>query len=756
MTSGIWQRVPEICVTHLGNLRRQFPVVLLNLLVLLIFLAHSAGLDLRVIQQMENHAFDLRSILSTIDKPDPRFVIVDIDEKSLKTEGRWPWSRDKLEQLVDNLFDHYQVQQVGFDIVFAEPDTSSGLDMLEQLAKGKLENNAGFQDILSELRPTLDYDRRLVESIRGRPVVLGYYFNASSEYDRQTSGSLPPPAISRDELGNTDIPAPIAGGYGANLKIFQNEALASGHFNPTIDNDGIIRRVPLLYQFEGNYYESLSLAMARTLVNADKVEPVFSGKPGDEDATLEWLKIGHYRIPVDEEGQALVPYRGKQGSFPYVSATDIINKKQGQALLKNSIVMVGTSAPGLFDLRSTPVQNKYPGVEIHVNLIAGMLDQRIRELSDYTRAIEFLTLLIVGLIFILVLPVMTPLWNLIISGILFCALVAINLAVWFMANQAIPVASVLIMLFILFLFNMSYGFFVERTRKAQITGLFGQYVPPELVDEMSDNPESFTREADEREMTVLFSDVRGFTTLSEGLSPGDLSELMNEFLTAETTIIHNHRGTIDKYMGDAIMAFWGAPLNDPDHAVHALESGIAMVKRMYELHQEFAARGWPKLKIGVGINTGIMSVGNMGSEFRMAYTVIGDAVNLGSRLEGLTKQYGVDLLASETTRQKAPDYVFREIDLVRVKGKNEPVAIYEPLGQRDTVSNKTFDELDLHQRALDAYRKQDWDKAIQLFRTLVQDFKQRKLYTIYQERSQIFRDNPPGDDWDGVFTFTTK
>ncbi len=750
MTSGIWQQARGICIPHLAKLQQQLPLILLSLFVLIIFIAHAAGLDLRVLQQMENHAFDLRMQLSTIDKPDPRFVIVDIDEKSLEIEGRWPWSRNKLEQLIDNLFEYYQVQQVGFDIVFAEPDTSSGLKILEDLGADQLRLNQEFQSVLTELSKTLDYDRRLAKSISKRPVVLGYYFNKSSELDRQISGTLPQPTFTNESLGNKTIPAPEAGGYGANLAIFQEQALAAGHFNPHIDDDGIIRRVPLLYNFKGDYYESLSLAMVRTLVNADRIEPMFS------DEKLEWLKVGNYRIPVTEGGMAIVPYRGMQGSFPYIPATDILDRKPGKSVLENTIVMVGTSAPGLFDLRSTPLQSSFPGVEIHVNLIAGMLDQRIMKMPELSNAIEVLTMLIVGLLFILVMPVLTPFWTLITSALLFLILLASNLAVWFILDYVIPIAPVLILLLILFLFNMSFGFFIERSRKAQITGLFGQYVPPELVDEMSDNPDSFTREADEREMTVLFSDVRGFTTLSEGLNPKELSDMMNEFLTAFTTVIHRHRGTIDKYMGDAIMAFWGAPLSDPEHARHAVEACLDMIKRMYELHEEFPQKNWPALKIGVGINTGTMSVGNMGSEFRMAYTVIGDSVNLGSRLEGLTKQYGVDALISESTRNMVPDHVFREIDLVRVKGKHEPVAIYEPLGHRDTIQNNTFDELDLHQRAIDAYRKRDWDKAKELFRTLALQFKQRKIYSLYLERIQFFTDNPPGEDWDGVFTFTVK
>ena len=257
-------------------------------------------------------------------------------------------------------------------------------------------------------------------------------------------------------------------------------------------------------------------------------------------------------------------------------------------------------------------------------------------------------------------------------------------------------------------------------------------------------------------MTVLFSDVRGFTNLSEGMNPQELAALMNEFLTPITKIIHENRGTIDKYMGDAVMAFWGAPINDPKHARHALQAGIDMVERIYALRDEFLGRGWPEIRIGVGINTGNMSVGNMGSEFRMAYTVMGDTVNLGSRLEGLTRVYSVDVIVSETVKEAVPEFVYRELDRVKVKGKNEPVSIYEPLAVKEEVSQDELDELKLYDQALRYYRKMEWDNAELQFLNLQKIHSQRPLYDFYIERMKYFRSNPPPEDWDGVFEFTTK
>ena len=462
------------------------------------------------------------------------------------------------------------------------------------------------------------------------------------------------------------------------------------------------------------------------------------------------------RIPVDGMAQALVTYRGERGGFPYVSATDVLHGQADAGILEDAIVLVGTSAPGLYDLRATPVQNKYPGVEIHANMIAGMLDGDIKQRPDHVRGIEFLTMTLVGGAMIISIPFLAPLWSMVFTGALLTASVGVNYAVWQQGNTVVPIAATVVLILFQFLINMSYGFFFERRNKGLITELFGQYVPPELVEEMSEDPGAYTRDAEERELTVLFSDVRGFTTLSEGLTPKELSSLMNEFLKHLTSVIHQHRGTIDKYMGDAIMAFWGAPVRDDQHARHALTAGLAMVEKMYALQDEFESRGWPRLAIGVGINTGVMSVGNMGSKFRTAYTLIGDEVNLGSRLEGLTKQYGVELIVGENVVKALPDYVFRELDLVQVKGKHKPIAIYEPLGEKQEVSNEEQQELDLHATALRAYRARHWDQAESLLKQLQQQYGGRELYEIYLERLAFFRKNPPGVDWDGVFVFTVK
>ncbi|HEY3325769.1 MAG TPA: adenylate/guanylate cyclase domain-containing protein [Novimethylophilus sp.] len=729
----------------------------LSFAVLLVFLLHVIGvLHIGFIDRMENLAYDVRLNVMMPNTVDPRIVIVDIDERSLLAQGRWPWSRNRLAEMVSRLFDDYKIKVLGFDVVFAEKDESSGLKTLEKIGRERFKANSEFSKALEKIRPTLDYDQMFADTLKGRPVVLGYYFRSNGNQDASV-GALPAPAIAAGTFDTSAVDFIRAGAYGANLPVLQKNAAAAGHFNPEPDGDGISRKVAMLTEYNGNLYESLSLAVARLSLNVPKIEAGFvTGTAGENYAGLEWLQLGERRIPVDERVAALIPFRGRQGSFPYISATDIFTGKADPKVLKGAIVLVGTTAPGLMDLRAAPVQNVYAGVEMHANMIAGILDQNIKQRPAYLLGAELVLLLLAGTLLALGLAVLSPLWSTLLAGAVLSVYAMFNLLLWQRANLVMPIASMLLMVAVLYLLNMSYGFFVESRGKRLLAGLFGQYVPPELVDEMAKDPDAFTLEGESRELTVLFSDVRGFTTISEGLDPKQLTLLMNEYLTPMTHVIHRYRGTIDKYMGDAIMAFWGAPVADPDHARHALLAAIGMIDELQALQTAFEAKGWPPINIGVGLNTGIMTVGNMGSEFRMAYTVMGDAVNLGSRLEGLTKQYGVHIIVSEFTREKLPDFVFRELDRVRVKGKDEPVAIYEPIGLQGHIDAATEKELALYREALKLYRAQNWDLAELQFLSLQKAYPGRYLYEVYIERIAYFRANPPGNDWDGAFTFKTK
>jgi adenylate cyclase len=721
--------------------------------LLLLFLLHAAGLlRLALVQNLELWSYDHRLLRTMPGTVDDRIVIVDIDEKSLAEVGRWPWSRNQVARMVDLLFDRYQVAVVGFDVVFAEPDTSSGLRELEALARGALSKEAGFRKVLIQSRNRLDYDRLLASRFKDRPVVLGYYFASDTGGKSLKSGQLPKPVLDRSVFDGGIVHIPIKTGYGANIPILQKAAATAGHFNPDPDPDGVTRRVPMLQQYGDHYYESLSLAVLRAMFGYPELSPGF---PEGHNAMLEWLQVADLKIPVDSSASALIPYRGYQGSFPYISAADILKGRVKKETLEGAIVLVGTTAPGLMDLRSTPMSALYAGVEVHANMIAGMLDSSIRHAPTYARGAELATLLVGGLLLILVLPLLGPLWSLALTVGVLTASGLINYLAW-RSGLVLPLASYVLLFPILFAFNAGYGFLAESRTKRQITGLFGQYVPPQIVQTMSKDPENFTMAAEAREMTVLFTDVVGFTSISEKLTPKELATFMNEYLSAMTAIIYEHGGTVDKYIGDAIMAFWGAPLHDPDHALHAVQAALAMRKRMVSLQNEMTVQGFPEIKIGIGVNSGTMRVGNMGSSFRVAYTVMGDAVNLASRLEGLTRQYDTWVIAGEATRGLINGYVWRELDLVRVKGKNEPVAIFEPCGEETLLEEPYKRDINRFNNAVSMYRNQDWRGAELLLQELVEQRPDRKLLQLYLNRVRQYQAEPPTDGWDGVCTFTTK
>jgi adenylate cyclase len=733
----------------------------LSACILFVLLIDTSGLySYPFVKQLENWTYDARLNLTRPNTLDERVVIVDIDEYSLAEVGRWPWGRDKLATTVENLFELYQVDVVSFDIVFAERDESSGLEQFEQLARTTLKNNSAYQREFERIRPSLLHDEIFADSLIGKNVVLGYYFRSSvQEAEAGVTGVLPRALTEMDAQWSQRLPIHEAIGYAGNLEILQASARSGGYFdNPDVDADGVFRRVSLIQAYQGYLFASLALATLQAHLDTAEIELVVETEEPKGDSgyyALEYINLKNYRIPVDASGAVFVPYRGRQGSFTYLPAHQLLSGKVDPALLRNKIVLIGTTAPGLLDLRSTPVQAIYPGVEVHANIISGILDHRIKHKPAWTIGYEYLVLVVVAVSMALLLPMFSPL--LATAGTL--GLTGLVLAGTFIAwdyNLILPLASPLLLIVLMFMLHMTYGFFIESRGKRQLANLFGHYIPPELVEEMSESPEEYSLDGENREKTVLFSDVRGFTTISEGMDPKQLTQLMNALLTPMTRVIHKNRGTIDKYMGDAIMSFWGAPLADSEHARHALYAAIEMMDELEIMQQEFRQRGWPEVNIGIGLNTGNMNVGNMGSEFRMAYTVLGDAVNLGSRLEGLTKIYGVNIIVSETTRAEIPEFVFRELDLVRVKGKNEPVAIFEPIGHKNDLDKEVTSELTAYKQALLYFRAQSLDKAEVDFFNLNRLYPHRFLYQVYLERITFYRREPPGDDWDGVFTHTSK
>ncbi len=422
--------------------------------------------------------------------------------------------------------------------------------------------------------------------------------------------------------------------------------------------------------------------------------------------------------------------------------------------VKDKLVLVGDTSDVSHDWFDTPAGSVY-GVEIIADTIASILAGGPLKVAHLWVQMIAPILGLLLTLFVAIRVKQPPMRGTLILGFVALFVVVVG-ELYIREGFIVPLSYVVVATLLSYLTIEFRQYQLERDQKQMISKTFGQYIPAELVEEMSKTGQQVQVGGESREMTVLFSDVRGFTTLSEGLSPNDLTKLMNAFLSPMTKVIQSQRGTIDKYMGDAIMAFWGAPLSDDEHAKHAVQAALLMIKTMYELSEDFVARGWKPIKVGIGLNTGIMNVGNMGSDFRLAYTVLGDAVNLGSRIESLTKQYGVDVMVSEFTKAAVPGLICRDIDLVRVKGKDEPVGLVEPLGFEGEVDAQILDRLDRHHQAIAAYRKQEWATAKAAFEALSGEEPNRAIYKIYLDRIAAFESTPPGADWDGVYTHKEK
>lgn len=637
--------------------------IAVSLLPMLFALGHATGLlRISAVQSLENIVYDTKLRLTMPKTLDSRIIIVDIDEKSLAEVGRWPWHRQKLAALTQELLQNQRVSAIGFDLVFAEGD-----DMREA-------------------------DTQFAQSFLQKNVVLGYYF--TSDREARTSGVLPKPVIQQNNLSGRKIRATVWDGFGSNIATLAEAAPLAGFFNAIADDDGVVRSTPLLASFKGDYYESMALAVYRAATGYPSVGP--GSLPNSVDSVGGILSMDSIKltktdisdptktqmqtIKVDDRAAVLVPYRGlggaQGGSFQYISAADILAKRLASEQLRGKIILVGTSAPGLQDLRITPVGQTYPGVETHANVISSMLDGKSIYKPDYALGVEVALLILVGLALAFVLPALTATSALGFSVSMLLVPTALNLFLFSEYGMVFPLATLLLLSFMAYMLNMSYGYFVESRAKRELTQLFGSYVPPQLVDEMVRDPSNHTMKAINKDLTVMFCDLRGFTQLAENMEPIQLQHLLNEVFSRITQVIVGHRGTIDKYMGDCVMAFWGAPVSMPNHAELAVLAALDITQVLVQINAERRTKGLIEVKLGIGINSGMMCVGDMGSFMRRSYTVVGDAVNIASRIEGLTKHYAVDLLAGNSTKLCTPLFDWLLVDTVRLAGKTESLALF--------------------------------------------------------------------------------
>jgi len=686
-------------------------------------------------------------------------VIVDVDEKSLKALGQWPWPRTVVAELVRRIAGA-KPRAIGLDIVFAEPDRTSLGNYLPRLREHLKE-----EPRLS--REDLDNDAVLAAAVEDvENLVLGYIFQLEDDGLRNPENDAPlrmgmyeyhPGRPERSPWTGRPVPyRPIL-----NLAALEESANAAGYFNAAFDEAGIVRLVPLVWEYRPTgekaplLYPALALEMLRVGEGLDRAWVVAG------EGEIAGIKLGDREIRTDRFGRLYVNYRGPKRTFEYIPAVDVLRGAFDLAKFRDRYVLVGTSAPGLFDLRSTPFQKACPGVEIHANVIDNILEGDFIWTPPGLVELVLVATVLLGLALSALVAYTRPFYGAAAAAVAACIVGVATYEFMFVPRILLHATHLMFSIWAVFAVVTLFNYFFEGRQKRFIKGAFGQYVSPHVVEELVRHPRKLALAGHEAELTVMFSDIRGFTPLSETMSAEEMSNFLNEYLTAMTDIIiaeggtGKASGTVDKFLGDAIMAFWGAPLPDPSHAENAVRCALRMLARLETLNGEWVERGLRPIRIGLGLSTGTMRVGNMGSRTRFDYTVIGDNVNLASRLEDLNKAYGTSLLVAEPTRTALPpSFVCRDVDFVRVKGKRKPARIYEVLGE-DALPPGAAEELARHAEALDHYRARHFTKARAAFEALATE-KPHGLYRVYVERARELEASPPPDDWDGVYTFTTK
>ncbi len=714
-----------------------------------------------LIEQLQYQVFDAYQRQFPREYVDMGVRILDIDEASLAKLGQWPWPRTVMAQLVQRLSDA-GVAVIGFDVVFAEPDRTSPAAItphwpIDEVTKQKL-------------AALPDHETLFAQALEAVWAVTGFVMT------HEAQGAAPKRRFGMSFAGMEgshprDYLLSFSGAT-LNLPELEAAASASGFFNSTPSRDGMLRSVPLALALNDDIYFSLSMEMLRVAQGASNYIIKMAGASGEESygsaSGITHIRNGKFEIPTDANGNLLIhftPYTRDR----YISASELLNSEADLTNLEGKIVIVGTSAPGLLDLRATPLNPSLPGVELHVQALEQILSGHYLMRPDWILYAEMVLMVVVGLLLMLMMSRLTAVW-----GALFMV-VAQGAALWFsvMMFQAYgylidPVGPGIVIL-LLYLTESLRRYMLSEAERKQVRGAFAQYMSPALVEELAKNPEKLVLGGEMRDLTVLFCDIRGFTTISEQYDAHGLTQFINDFLTPMSDVILARKGTIDKYMGDCIMAFWNAPLEVRDHAREACEAALAMFDALHAFNEsrqkaaDEAGLPFQPVAIGVGLNSGMICVGNMGSRQRFDYSVLGDEVNLASRLEGQSKTYGVGIVIGQNTQAQVPQLATLELDLIKVKGKTQAVTIYALLGGEALRDNGEFGKLcELWDKALHSYRAQQWDEAVNfmaLARTQcgkVPMASLEVLFDLYAERIKRFRITLPPADWDGVFAAESK
>ena len=688
------------------------------------------------LESIDNRFRDYMFILRGEIPQNDKVVIVDIDEKSLKQIGQWPWSRDVLSTLLENLT-QAGVAIIGFDIVFAEEDRTSPHKILNKY------------HITQKNIP--NYDEQFAQTVANTPTILGYQFQLNdTDFIEEKSPQIPAIFVEKNRSFEQDY---VITGKGTilNIPLVQDNSYSSGFFNNVPDESGIIRSVPLVIRYNEQLYPSLAFELLRAALDVKKVVVNYNDL-GVQDVTL-----GDITIPTDRYGRIIVNYRGKEKTFKYVSAADIVNNTFNPADIEGKVVLIGTSAAGLFDLRATPFESVFPGVEVHANVIDNILQGDFLYKPSWADGANIVHILVLTLLVFLVIINL----NIYFIPLAFAAFLAADVSLIYytlfydgiILNIFFPIFTVVVTGAVAILVNYLF----EIRQSNLIKNKFASKVSPKVMEDLLKN-ENNTLQGQSKEVTVFFSDVRGFTNISEAMPNAQaLIEYLNEYMEPMSDIIMKHEGTIDKFIGDAIMAYWNAPSDVKNHQDKAVKASLEQIKHLKILNEKLIRENKPTIDIGIGLNCGVAVVGEMGSSGRSDYTVIGDPINLGARLESLCKYYDSKLNISNFMKENLKEqYILRFLDLVKVKGKTEPVEIWQVL-DFGSATGALKEEIETYHAAIEWYKSSQFEKALEAFKTLESNpLKTNKnIYKMYIERCEHYIQTQPMN-FDGVFEHTSK
>ncbi len=683
--------------------------------------------------------------------------VIDIDDDSLERFGQWPWPRTLLAKLVDRL-NEFGAAAIAFDILFVDPDRTSPSRLSETL-----DETASDDAIVTRLKALPDHDQVFADAIAHGPVVIGF-----APRDKEHS-RLPEAKASFATAGDDPVPwVPHFKSATSSLPVLEAAAAGNGALGIHQERDGIARRVPLVVAIRGRLYPSLDLEAMRVAQGARSYVIKSTGANGatafGEHAGLNAIKVGKVVVPTGANGTVWIYFTSHQPER-FVPAWKILDGSVDPELVKGNIIVIGTTAEGLREFRPTPLDPAAAGVEVHAQLLEQMLLGDNVQRPDWARGAELAFMLEIGLALLLLLPKIGARWTFFVGGAAVAPVVAGSWYAYVAYNWLIdPVFPALVGLLV-YLSSSAVLLFRTETERRHVRHAFSRYLAPSVVEQLANHPERLVLGGEVREMTVMFSDIRGFTSIAEGLDAHGLTNFLNRYLTPMTAIILSHQGTVDKYMADGIMAFWNAPLDDPAHVEHACRTALAMRTELAGLndawHAEAAAAGRPfhEVRIGIGLNTGRCVAGNLGSDQRFDYSVLGDDANVASRLEGQTKTYHVDIIIGERTAEQVPQLALLELDLLQVVGKAKPTRIFFLLGDEAIAATSAFAALkNAHDAMIGAYRGREWAEGLaqlETCRTQAPEILQ-PVYQLYEERIVNFRESPPPADWDGVYAALTK